>query len=240
MSPTPSKPIALITGASRGLGKAAALALAKQGFHIIAVARTIGGLEELDDAISQHHQNSTTLVQMDMRDRLAMINLANAITERWGRLDAMIANAGVLGVLTPVSHLDGDIWDEVIDTNLSSAWRMIHAFDDLLKASPHGRAVLVTSAASNAENRPFWSAYSASKAGLEALGQSWAAEAKSTSLKVNMLDPGDVATSMFSAAFPGADLKAMPIPDDIAPAFVALTSKDCPYHGQILKAGDLI
>ena len=231
--------IALVTGASRGLGKAAALELANKGFHVIAAARTIGGLEELDDEVSAMG-GEATLVQMDMRDRPAMAKLAEAIAGRWGKLDAMIANAGVLGVLTPTSHLEEDVWDEVIDVNLSGIWRMIKVFDGLLQASPAGRAVLVTSSAANGADYPFWSAYSASKAGVESLGQAWAAEVKSTSLKVNMLDPGGVATSMYSTAYPGANTKTMPQATDIAPAFAALVAEDCPYHGQIVRAADLI
>ena len=231
--------IALVTGASRGLGKAAALALARDGLHIIATARTIGALEELDDAIKAEG-GSATLVQMDLRDRPAMANLAQAIQERWGRLDVMIANAGVLGALMPVSHLDETLWDEVIDTNLSAVWRMIRVFDGLLRQSPNGRAVLVTSSAAQGGNYPYWSAYSASKAGLDALGQSWAAEVEATNLKVNLLDPGGVATSMYATAYPGIDPKSIPQPEDIAPAFVALASVDCPYHGQIIRASALL
>ena len=231
--------IALVTGASRGLGKAAALALARDGLHIIATARTIGALEELDDAIKAEG-GSATLVQMDLRDRPAMANLAQAIQDRWGRLDVMIANAGVLGALMPVSHLDETLWDEVIDTNLSAVWRMIRMFDGLLRQSPNGRAVLVTSSAAKGGNYPYWSAYSASKAGLDALGQSWAAEVEATNLKVNLLDPGGVATSMYATAYPGIDPKSMPQPEDIAPAFVALSSVDCPYHGQIIRASALL
>lgn len=231
--------IALVTGASRGLGKAAALALAKTGTHIIATARTIGALEELDDEIKAAG-GSATLVQMDLGDRPAMANLAQAIHDRWGRLDVMIANAGVLGVLTPASHMDETAWDEVIDTNLSAVWRMIRVFEGLLRASPQGRAVLVTSSAAHGASYPYWSAYSASKAGLEALGQSWAAELTNTTLKVNLLDPGGVATSMYATAFPGVDPKTMPQPEDIAPAFVALASPDCPYHGQVIRASSLL
>ena len=231
--------IALVTGASRGLGKAAALALARDGLHIIATARTIGALEELDDAIKAEG-GSATLVQMDLRDRPAMANLAQAIQDRWGRLDVMIANAGVLGALMPVSHLDETLWDEVIDTNLSAVWRMIRVFDGLLRQSPNGRAVLVTSSAAQGRNYPYWSAYSASKAGLDALGQSWAAEVEATNLKVNLLDPGGVATSMYATAYPGIDPKSMPQPEDIAPAFVALSSVDCPYHGQVIRASALL
>ena len=234
-----SSRIALVTGASRGIGRAAALALAKTGVHVIATGRTIGALEELDDEITAAG-GECTLVHMDLKDRPALTNLAAAIKERWGRLDIMIANAGVLGVLTPASHLDEDIWDEVIDTNLSAVWRMIRVFDGLLQAAPKGRAVVVTSSAADGRHYPFWSAYSASKAGVEALTQSWASEVRSTALKVNLLDPGGVGTSMYGSAFPGANLKEMPQPEDIAPAFVALTAEDCPYHGEVLRASALI
>ena len=228
--------VALVTGASRGLGKAAALALAREGVEIIATGRTIGALEELDDEITSIG-GKATLVQMDLGDRPAMAKLASAIHERWGRLDVMIANAGVLGVLTPVAHLDEAIWDEVIDTNLSAVWRMIRVFDPLLRLSGAGRAVLVTSTA--ARGYPYWSAYAASKAGVETLGIVWAEEVSQTPLKVNILNPGGVATSMYASAFPGADLKTMPKPEDIAPAFVALSSPDCPHHGEVLHVRDL-
>ena len=228
--------VALVTGASRGLGRAAALALAAVGVEIIAVARTIGGLEELDDAITAIG-GKATLVQMDLNDRPATSKLANAIHERWGRLDIMIANAGVLGVLMPTAHLDEDVWDQVIDINLSAIWRMIRVFDPLLRLSPAGRAVLVTSSA--AQGYPYWSAYAASKAGVEALGKCWAGEVAQTPLKVNILNPGGVATSMYATAFPGADLPSMPQPEDIAPAFVALAAEDCRHHGQVLHVREL-
>lgn len=230
--------ITLITGASRGIGYAASLALAKAGHHVIATARTQGGLEELDDEITAVG-GTVTLVQMDLQDRPALMNLASQIHQRWGRLDSMVANAGVLGILTPAHHLDEKIWDEVIDTNLSAIWRMIKAFTDLLQQSPSGRAVIVTSSAAHGANFPFWNAYSASKAGVEALAQSWAAEVRSTNLKVNLLDPGGVGTAMYGSAFPGADLKEMPQPEDIAPAFLKLTSEDCPYHGEVIRAADI-
>ena len=237
--------VALITGASRGLGYAAALALAGAGIHVIATARTVGALEELDDAIKaqngeQPSAGGATLVPMDLSDRPALLKLAGAIHERWGKLDIMIANAGVLGILTPVAHLDEAIWDEVIDTNLSAIWRMARSFEPLLKLSDAGRVVLVTSSAANGSAYPYWGAYSASKAGVEALGLAWAAEVSETKLKVNILNPGGVATSMFSSAFPGIDTDSMPQPGDIAPAFVALSAEDCPYHGKIIHARDLL
>ena len=228
--------VALITGASRGLGKAAALLLAEGGVDIVATARTVGALEELDDAIAAIG-GKATLVPMDLSDRPAMAKLAKAVHERWGRLDIMVANAGMLGVLTPIAHLDEEVWDQVIDTNLSAIWRMIRVFDPLLRLSDAGRAVLVTSSA--AKGYPFWSAYAASKAGVEAIGKCWARESEKTNLRVNMLDPGGVATDMYGTAHPGADLKAMPQPEDIAPAFAALCSPDCGHNGEVLHARDL-
>ena len=228
--------VALVTGASRGLGKAAAIALARENVDIIATARTVGGLEEVDDAISAEG-GKATLVEMDLADRPAMDRLAASIAERWGRLDVMIANAGILGVLTPVPDTDEAVWDEVIDINLSAVWRMIKAFSPLLHKSSAGRAVLVNSSA--ARGFPFWGAYSASKAGIEALGKCWAAEVEKTALKVNVLNPGGVATSMYATAFPGAELGTMPQPEDIAPAFVALASPDCAHHGEIIHVSDL-
>ena len=230
--------VALVTGASRGIGYAAALALAKAGVEIIATARTIGGLEELDDDISALG-GKATLVPMDLADRPAMSKLAGVIHERWGKLDIMVANAGVLGVLTPASHMDEETWDEVMDINLSSIWRMIRVFDPLLRLSPAGRAILMTSSAADGGSYPYWSAYAASKAGLEALGKCWAAEVSSTPLKVNILNPGGVATRMFASAYPGADLTSMTQPEDIGPAFVTLTAEDCPYHGEVLRASQL-
>ena len=234
-----SSRIALVTGASRGIGRAAALALAKTGVHVIATGRTIGALEELDDEITAAG-GQCTLVQMDLRDRPALTNLAAAIKERWGRLDIMIANAGVLGVLTPASHLDEDIWDEVMHHLCQRRPCAIRVFDGLLQAAPKGRAVVVTSSAAHGASYPFWSAYSASKAGVEALTQAWAAEVQSTNVKVNLLDPGGVGTSMYGSAFPGANLKEMPQPEDIAPAFVKLAAEDCPYHGEVLRASALV
>ena len=228
--------VALVTGASRGLGKAAAIRLAADGIEIVATARTVGALEELDDTITAAG-GSVTLVPMDLSDRPAMAKLARAVNDRWGRLDILIANAGILGTLTPVGHLDEKVWDEVIDTNLSAVWRLARVFDPLLRLSDAGRVVLVTSGA--AQGNPFWSAYAASKAGVEALGRTWARESGESNLKVNILNPGGVATSMYGTAFPGADLAGMPQPEDIAPAFAALASPDCPHNGEVLHVRDL-
>ncbi|MGB1036356.1 MAG: SDR family NAD(P)-dependent oxidoreductase, partial [Candidatus Puniceispirillales bacterium] len=152
--------IALVTGASRGIGRAAAKALAREGAHIIATARTQAGLEELDDDIKADG-GAATLVTMDLNDRPALPRLASAIHERWGKLDIMIMNAGILGTLTPISHMEENIWDEVIATNLTAVFRMINHLDQLFRQSDAGRAVLVTSGAASGM-MPYWSAYAAS------------------------------------------------------------------------------
>ena len=230
--------VALVTGASRGIGYAAAQCLAKNGAHIIATARTEGGLVELDDAISDAG-GSATLVVMDLFDRPALPRLAGAIQERWGRLDIMILNAGMLGTLAPIAHLDEAVWDDVIATNLTACFRIIHHLDRLFRQSEAGRAVLVSSGAADA-NRPYWGAYAASKAGLEALGKGWAEELVQTPHKVNMLRPGRIATNMISEAFPGIDKSTLPSPDDIAEAFLQLCLKNCPHQGQVLDASQVI
>ena len=230
--------VGLVTGASRGIGYAAALALAKQGAHIVATARTKGGLTELDDAIGKAG-GKATLVVMDLADRDAVPRLATAIQQRWGRLDIMVLNAGVLGELAPLAHLDSKIWDEVIDVNLSAAYRLIHALDPLFRQSKAGRAVLVSTAAVSA-GLPFWGGYAVSKAGLEELGKLWAAELANTPHKVNMIRFGRIATAMQAQAFPGVDLKQLPQPKDVAPVFVKLTAEKCPHQGQVLSASELL
>ncbi|MBL6782921.1 MAG: SDR family oxidoreductase [Alphaproteobacteria bacterium] len=229
--------IALVTGASRGIGRAAAKALAGEGAHIIASARTQAGLEELDDEIKAAG-GSATLVTMDVNDRPALPRLAEAIRERWGKLDIIVLNAGILGELTPISHMDEQIWDDVIATNLTAVFRMIHHLDPLFRQSDAGRAVLVTSGAASGR-MPYWSAYAASKGGLDALGKSWAAELINTPHRVNMLSPGRIATQMIGQAFPGIDKSTLPSPEDIANAFVQLCRPDCQFQGDIHDAASL-
>ncbi|MGB2437245.1 MAG: SDR family NAD(P)-dependent oxidoreductase, partial [Candidatus Puniceispirillales bacterium] len=167
--------------------------------------------QELDDDIKAEG-GAATLVTMDLNDRPALPRLASAIHERWGKLDIMIMNAGILGTLTPISHMEENTWDEVIATNLTAVFRMIHHLDPLFRQSDAGRAVLVTSGAASGK-MPYWSAYAASKAGLDALGKSWAAELKHTPHCVNMLSPGRIATNMIGQAFPGIDKSTLPNPD---------------------------
>ena len=228
----------LITGATRGLGRAVAIAAAAAGAEIIIPGRTIGALEEVDDEIKASG-SSATIVELDMKDTAAMPRLAAAIAERWGRLDGFVANAAMLAALTPIGHLTPEAWDESVAVNLTGQWHMIRAFDPLLRAAPTGRAVLVTSGAA-VGSRPFWGPYAATKAGLEALGRSWAGESEQTNLRINMINPGGTATKMRASAFPGEDPATLPQPEDIAPAFLMLLADDCPYHGELLEARKMV
>ena len=228
----------LITGATRGLGRAVAIAAAAAGAEIIITGRTIGALEEVDDEIKASG-SSATIVELDMKDTAAMPRLAAAIAERWGRLDGFVANAAMLAALTPIGHLTPEAWDESVAVNLTGQWHMIRAFDPLLRAAPAGRAVLVTSGAAIG-SRPFWGPYAATKAGLEALGRSWAGESEQTNLQINMINPGGTATKMRASAFPGEDPATLPQPKDIAPAFLMLLADDCPHHGELLEARKMV
>ena len=228
----------LITGATRGLGRAVAIAAAAAGAEIIITGRTIGALEEVDDEIKASG-SSATIVELDMKDTAAMPRLAAAIAERWGRLDGFVANAAMLAALTPIGHLTPEAWDESVAVNLTGQWHMIRAFDPLLRAAPAGRAVIVTSGAA-VGSRPFWGPYAATKAGLEALGRSWAGESEQTNLRINMINPGGTATKMRASAFPGEDPATLPQPEDIAPAFLTLLADDCPHHGELLEARKMV
>jgi len=221
--------LVLVTGASRGIGAAVAEAVAAEGAHLILTGRTVGGLEETDDRVTAAG-GSATLVPMDMTDTDAVNRLAASIYERWGRLDGLVANHGVLGTLMPMHQYDPKTWDEVIAVNLTACQRLIRAMDPLLRQSDAGRAVFVSSGAAVGE-RPFWGAYAVSKAALEAMIRSYAAESKGTSLRVNLLDPGATRTGMRAAAYPGEDPQTLPTPEKIAQAFVPLLLPDCPRHG---------
>lgn len=230
--------IILITGASRGIGRAVSLAAARAGADVIITGRTIGALEELDDEIRASGAHAT-IVEHNMGDFAALPRLAAVINERWGRLDGLVANAATLGTLTPLSHLEQNVWDETISINLTAQWHLIKAMEPLLIAAPAGRAILVSSGAAHG-NYPFWGPYAVSKAGLEAMGRVWAGETEQTNLRVNMINPGGTATSMRAAAFPGEDPNTLPCPDAIAPAFLQLLSSDCQDHGQLFQARDIL
>jgi NAD(P)-dependent dehydrogenase (short-subunit alcohol dehydrogenase family) len=211
--PTLSNRIVLVTGASRGIGYQAAIEAARRGAHVVAVARTVGGLEDLDDAI-QALGGSTTLVPLDLRDGEGVDRLGAAIFERWGRLDGLIANAGALKVLSPVPHVEPKDFDEVMAVNVTANYRLIRSLDLLLRQSDAGRAVFVSSSSAQSA-RAFWGPYAASKAALEALVKSYAAEVASTGLKVNLFHPGAVRTAMRAKAMPGENPDTLPMPAEI-------------------------
>ncbi|MCC5980654.1 MAG: SDR family NAD(P)-dependent oxidoreductase [Oceanicaulis sp.] len=227
--------VALVTGASRGLGYATAKALAAQGAHVIATARTRGGLEALDDEISAAG-GSATLVPMDLMAPDGIEKLAEAVQGRWGKLDILIANAGSLGKLMPAQQLPSKVWNEVLAVNLVAPARLIRAFEPLLRSSDAGRAVFLTTS-QGAKTRAYWAAYGASKAGLEALVKSWAAELAESSVRVNLLDPGRMRTAMRTRAVPGENPETVPLPETVTPLLVELASPGETRHGEVVRAG---
>jgi NAD(P)-dependent dehydrogenase (short-subunit alcohol dehydrogenase family) len=224
--------IILVTGASRGIGRAASKALAAAGAHVIALARTVGGLEELDDEIKTGG-GGATLVPLDLRDAPALDRLGASIFERWGRLDGLFGNAGVLGALTPLTHLDPKVFQEALDVNVTANWRLIRSLDPLLRKSDAGRALFVTTGAAR-KHTPFWGAYAATKAALESLVLTYAAECEGTAVKVNLLSPGPLRTAMRAKAMPGEDPKSLQPPDAVAPLIVELLSPACAKNGEIV------
>src|ERR1700753_287361 len=214
--------IALVTGASRGIGRAAAIALADAGAHVILVARTVGGLEETDDEI-QKIGGTATLVPMNLRDFDAIDRLGASIHERWGRLDALLGNAGQLGQLTPITHMEPKTFAEVIDVNVTANWRLIRSLDPLLKASDAGRALFVTSGAAR-KHIAYWGAYALSKSALEILALTYAVECEGTKVKVNLINPGPMRTLMRQKAMPGEDPAHLVKPEELAPKVVEMLS----------------
>ena len=236
-----SKRIAVVTGASRGIGRAAALALAEAGAHIVALARTQGALEQLDDEI-RAKGGSATLVPVNLKDLDAIDRLGAAIYERWGKLDILLGNAGILGELAPITHVDQPVWDEVMAVNVTANYRLIRSLDPLLRASDAGRAVFVTSGAAH-KCRAYWGVYSVSKAALEALVRTYAAETVTTPVKAMLLNPGPLRTAMRRAAMPGEDPLTLRTPEDLAPHIVKLARPGWRETGKIYdfaQAGKVI
>ena len=223
--------VVLVTGASRGIGRAAALEAARRGAHVIAVARTVGGLEELDDEI-QELGSAATLVPLDLREGDAIDRLGAAIFERWGALDGLVGNAAILGTLSPVPHLAPEEFENVIKINVTANFRLIRATDLLLRQSDAGRAVFISSSSARSA-RPYWGLYAASKAALEALVKSYAGEMKTTSVRANVFYPGAVRTAMRAKAFPGEDPETLPTADLVAPRIVDMISPGYGENGMI-------
>ncbi len=228
--------IALVTGASRGIGAAVARRFAAEGAQLVLLARTVGGLEEIDDAIRSAGGAAAILVPLDLRDYEALDRLGASLFERFGRLDVLVGNAGQLGTLTPVPQIKQKDWDEVMAVNVTANWRLIRSLHPLLRASPAGRAMFVSSAITQF-HRQYWGTYAVSKAALEMLVGTYAAEVAKTPIRVNLIDPGRVRTRMRAQAMPGEDPMSLPAPEDITEAFVALAEAGCERNGEIVKTG---
>ena len=227
--------IALVTGASRGLGAAAALAYANEGAHVVAVARTVGGLEALDDRIKQSG-GSATLVPLDVTDGPGIDRLGAALYKRFGKLDILLGNAGLLGTLSPIGHIDPAIFEKVMAVNVTANWRLIRSLDPLLRASDAGRAIFVTSGISR-RIVPYWSAYAASKAALDMMVGTYAAESAHTAVRVNLYNPGPTRTAMRKEAFPGENPESLSSPEAHAEALIELALPSCTMNGEWV-AGD--
>lgn len=210
--------IALVTGASRGIGAAVAKRFAREGAHVILTARTIGGLEETDDAI-RAGGGSSSIVPLNLRDFDKIDSLAAELYARYKKLDILVGNAAVLGDLTPLTHAGDAMWQEVIDVNLTANWRLIRAMDPLLRQAEKGRALFVTSGITNGAT-PYWGPYAVSKAALEMLVETYNLEAQSTSVRAHLIDPGVVRTTMRAKAMPGENPEKLPLPESITDRFV--------------------
>lgn len=224
--------IALITGASRGIGAAVAVRFAGEGSHVVLAARTVGGLEEVDDAV-RAAGGSATLVPVDLRDFSKIDELAAALFDRYGVLDILVGNSAEFGVFSPLGHIDPATWAEVVDLNLTANWRLIRAMDPLLRAAPAGRVIFVTSGVARGVF-PYWGPYAVSKAGLEMLVKIYAGEIAKTRVRANLVDPGIARTRLRARAFPGEDPSHLPPPESVADAFLALALPECTRNGEIV------
>ncbi len=225
--------VAVVTGASRGLGRAIALKLAAEGAHIVATARTQGGLEELDDEIKDIG-GTATLVPADIKDFAAIDRLGAAIFERWKKLDILIGNAGVLGKLTPLGHLDPKVFDDAMAVNITANYRLVRSLDPLLRASDAGRAVFITSGLAH-KCFAYWGAYSISKAALEALVRTYAAENESTAIRANCFSPGPTRTKMRATAMPGEDPDTLPSAEEVAAQVIPMCLSSFTDNGAVYK-----
>lgn len=225
--------VALITGATRGIGRAVAQLLAAEGAQTILVARTVGALEEVDDEICRAGGLKPTLVPLDLSELDRIDGIGSALYERYGKLDALIGNAGTLGVLSPIAHIPPKTWEEAFTINVHANYRLLRSLDPLLRLSDAGRALFVTSGQARKANA-YWSIYAATKAALEALVKSYAEEVQKFGVYANLLSPGPVRTSMRAQAFPGENPETLRTPEQIAPAFLPALLPDYEKTGEII------
>ncbi len=228
--------IALITGATRGIGRAVAMEYAKAGAHLVLTGRTAGALEELDDEIKRAtgRTEPSSLITLNLKHGDKIDGLGPALYQRFGKLDVLVSCAGILGTLTPLGHLTTDAWAETMEINLTANMRLIRTLDPLLKRADAGRAIFVTSGAAAGKNA-YWGAYAVSKAGLDALVRTYAAELANTNVRANLLSPGPIRTAMRAKAFPGEDALTLKTPEDISPAFVRLADPALQENGRIFE-----
>jgi NAD(P)-dependent dehydrogenase (short-subunit alcohol dehydrogenase family) len=226
--------IALVTGATRGIGRAVALALAASGAQVVATGRTSGALEELDDAIKAVSGRRATLLTLNLKHGDKIDGLGPALHGRFGKLDILVASAGILGPLSPLGHIPTDQFQEVIDINLTANWRLIRTLDPLLKLSDAGRAVFLTSGAALAK-LAYWGPYAVSKAGLEALVKTYAMEVANTTVRANLVSPGPIRTRMREKAFPGEDPMTLKTPEELAPTILQRCAAAFTENGTIFE-----
>lgn len=225
--------VAVVTGASRGIGYATAKALAKEGAHVFAIARTVGSLEALDDEIKAEG-GAATLVPLDITDYDALDRLGGIIADKYGKLDILVGNAGTLGDITPISHLKPKVWQKLMDINVTANFRLIRSLDPLLRAADNGRAVFLGSSGVVRDPRHFWGGYATSKAALECLVKTYAAEVEKSNLRVNILNPGAIKTAMRAQAAPGENADTLDTPTDLVPLILKICAPDFQDNGKIV------
>lgn len=226
--------IALVTGASRGIGRAVAKRFAEEGAHLILTARTQGALEELDDEILELSGQSATLVPMDLTDFDAIDKIGAAVFDRFKRLDVLVGNAALLTPLSPMAQIKPRDWDQVMALNVTANFRLLRSFDPLLRMSDAGRAIFVTAAAAG-NNTPFWGAYAVSKAALESMVKTYAAENAKTAICANLFDPGPTRTGLRAVAFPGEKPESLKAPEDVCEQILNLALPSCQLNGDVVR-----
>ncbi len=226
--------VAVITGATQGIGRAVAERFAAEGADLVLVARSVDGLEGTDDLVKAAG-GEATLVPLDVTDGAGIDRLGVAIAERWGRLDILVGNAAILGTLSPVSHIEPTEWTQVMRVNVTANWWLLRSLDPLLRASKSGRAIFVTSGVTQGAFA-YYGPYAASKAALESLVRTYAAEITKTNVRANLIDPGVIRTSLRAQAYPGEDPETLRAPEAVTDAFVALAEEACQHQGQRIEA----